>query len=1012
MIPHRSGLWGFAILLLTSLSLYGERTFRPVDEPPESRLYYPTTSESLKVSPLRYTFEDEVLVIKWDPSSRYYFQNLPLVSYCVKKGMTPRDMRPYKVVYEPELTIPLEEERGAYYEVWAMYGVENFPHRQVRDVRRDGIPVITFDEGDNYLLESYSPQEDRQPQLWEITDREAYGGSNRSLRLYGNTWKRLSIERRTLTDSTVWQVAILSLDGDTSAELQGFGVSNGRDELIYTFYGRETRWEHAWMIANQESRPRARWQLFRLNLGYDWTVRYGTRPSITQLIFINDNDTTNPPAQIFFDEITDITQDVPIQPRVRFRWWREDITDGGYEVIGFRAMVEPWEWEGYRLIWDFGDGGSGQGWEVRHRFDLPGVFTVGLKVFGPGERIAHISSPVEIGALRFPQRVLLAFSGDVMLARRYEEPGGIISRLGPEAVFARIAERTRQADIFTINLESPLTDEGTPHPTKDIVFRGRPDNVAGLRFAGVDVATLANNHVSDYGDRGLEETVEVLRAAGILSSGAGMNEYQALQPAFITHNGIRIGFLAFCNRTERDYNARPYLDAGYDKAGFAYFSADNLVRTIPQIKAACDYLVVAVHGGWEYANAPFVAPEYEGYPPWSEERLTYSPSVDSATRALEHLAIELGADLIVGHHPHVLQGWENYRGALIAHSLGNFAFDQNFWETWPSALWWVRIGREGVVSSEIEPVFIDNYLPTPARGGLARAIIRRIASYSRPLDAMVVPDLDRGVGVVVIDPQLVRRLSEDRRVPLSLRYIPSEQVYRSPPIKVEGDGFLQEIVAITPGAVESRWRVRFGREILWVGSFEPEGAEVWNWNSAYEGRDSVQVRSGRFSAFLRRNANQQDVVTDLIQRIPLNIHGQRLTFGGWIRLQNARQAALAVRCYRYRYDSQPQNILGDLVVERRYDGDRDWTFLWQDLELPQGTNFINPRWQLYGPANGTGWMWVDELFLIAWEEWEEWSPAGIPVDLPNDFSYIQIERAVPGDRAEVIYRTQVLSVDD
>ncbi|MFN3821372.1 MAG: CapA family protein, partial [bacterium] len=921
-------------------------------------------------------------------------------------------LSPYLWVTEPEWVLSRMDEGKAFFKVWAIYQSAN-PHlRRSRDVRRDGTPILTFEEENNFNLISYSPAEDRHPDRWEITDREAFGGEGHSLRLYGNTWKRLLVPRLVLTDSTVWQIAILSVDGDTSAEIQGFGVSDGVRELIYTFYGRETNWDHSWMIANQEARPRGRWQLFRLSVGYDWTIRYGTRPSITQFLFINDNDTTNPPAQIYYDEITDITSDLPIQPRVRFRWWREGINEVQGEIIGFQALAEPWEWDGYRFLWDFGDGFQGEGNPMRHIYSMPGEYSVGLKVLGPANRLAYALSRVTIGAIVPLQRARIAFVGDVMLARRYEEPGGIINRNGPEAVFARIRDKTLSADIFVINLESPLTDEGTPHPTKDIVFRGRPDNVAGLAFAGVDVATLANNHILDFGERGLEETMEVLESANIRFTGAGRDEYEALQPAFITVNGIRIGFLAFSNRTGRDYNARPYLDAGFDKAGYAYFSADNLIRSVPPTKAVSDFLVVAVHGGWEYADHPSsMLPESE-YPPWSEERVVYSPSVDSATQALEHLAIDLGADLIVAHHPHVLQGWESYRGALIAHSLGNFAFDQNFWETWPSAIWWVTVGRDGILYSEIEPIFIDNYLPTPTQGELREKILRRIADYSLPMNVVVVPSPEERSGIIVDDLSQIRLLRQDHRIATNLRYIPPDEVYRSPPVRVEGEGFLSHILRISPEAQEPRWRVRWGREMLLVGNFEREGAELWNWNSAYEGRDSGTVRSGRFSAFLRRNAGQQDVVTDLIQRIPINPQYDLITFGGWVKSQNGRQSALAIRCYRFRYDSRPQNILGDLIVEGRWDGDRDWTYMWQDLVLPPQTYFINPRWQLYGPVNGIGWMWVDDLELIRWGEWIDLPLEGIAIDFPNDFYYIQIETSMPRHQAEINYQTCIFTWEE
>jgi poly-gamma-glutamate synthesis protein (capsule biosynthesis protein) len=197
------------------------------------------------------------------------------------------------------------------------------------------------------------------------------------------------------------------------------------------------------------------------------------------------------------------------------------------------------------------------------------------------------------------------FVGDIMLARRYEQPGGIIDTLGVEGIFdPTLRYLGNAADITVANLESPLTSHGTRHPTKPIVFRGRPENVAGLVHAGIDVVSLANNHVIDYGLEGMRETQSVLAANDILYSGAGANSYEAYLPLFHLKSGVNIGFLAFCNRTGQYDNYQPYLNAGFNKPGFANLTRFDLSQQIHTVEADADLIVVEMHSGIEYSPIP------------------------------------------------------------------------------------------------------------------------------------------------------------------------------------------------------------------------------------------------------------------------------------------------------------------------------------------------------------------------------------------------------------------------
>ena len=135
------------------------------------------------------------------------------------------------------------------------------------------------------------------------------------------------------------------------------------------------------------------------------------------------------------------------------------------------------------------------------------------------------------------------FVGDIMLARRMED---FIDLYGYEPIFnPTIPILSEAADITVANLECPLTDQGTPHPTKSVVFRGSPENVAALSYAGIDVVTIANNHTIDYGLVGLQQTQSVLDEEEILYFGAGADFYEAMQPAFYLKSGVNISITWF-----------------------------------------------------------------------------------------------------------------------------------------------------------------------------------------------------------------------------------------------------------------------------------------------------------------------------------------------------------------------------------------------------------------------------------------------------------------------------------
>ncbi len=999
----------FILLILFSAALFAGQDVDP-NAPQLETLPSSAVSDRLVVHPVRLAFDGNDVILVWSPFPNVHKETGYFLSgYRIYCSQDPNDLKLLSTTVRHYFRHrKARAGANAFYRVFAEYSERPYEHRLLRYPRRDDVVLLDF-EDEELDLQPYNEDEDIDPDDWEITDEETLPESEHSLRLYGNTWKRLSVESIELTDSTVWSIGIRSIDGDTLADLQAFGFSDGEHELYYVFHGMRSPWEEPWIVVYQDINIRDQWYIYRMAVGYDWNIRYGYLPEIDELYFINDNDSNDTPSDLYFDELIDITESIlpePI-PVVSWRYLHgrfEPAVVGMGGAVAFSADVENREPEEITYRWDFGDGRFSDEQNPTHLYHYDGTYTAGLTVRAEEGKIGRARINVEIGEIREPTQITAGFTGDVMLARRYEGDGGIITRFGPEAVFERIQPRFAELDLRVINLESLLTDEGVRHPTKGIAFRGSPENVAGLTFAGVDIAALANNHVIDYGRRGLEDTQEILDSAGIGHCGAGMNEYEALQPVFSTVRGIRIGVLSYCNRTGRDYNERPFMDAGYDRYGYAYFSGDNIERSVPDAAEQCDLLVVYVHGGWEYEDMPCWEDPDELYPPDHEERIRFTVKRDSATIELEHLAIDLGAGLVIGHHPHVLQGFEVYNGVVIAHSLGNFAFDQNFFETWPSALVCADISRDGVEKVWVEPFFVDNYYPTQAIEGLGRKILDRLVGYSTELSTFLVPDYDNMRAEIAIDLDRVSQRVTEHTVSGQMRYIEDDEVYRSEPLRLDGGGFPSRIVNINADVRDPQWRVSLGREILLVGNMEQEGAQIWNYNSPREGADTAFVHGGSFSSFINLPANFPDYITDLKQRIPVDAGTDRLILCGWMRTENANNAGLVVRYYRYRYSNDPRYIYGDQVVERRLHGDNDWTFLWDQLVIPENTAHINLRWQLYGPNAGQGWVWLDDVEIIRWEEFEEFG-RGLNIDSPTDLYYLQVETPREVEEVEVTYRT-------
>ncbi|OGN08610.1 MAG: AmmeMemoRadiSam system protein B [Candidatus Yanofskybacteria bacterium RIFCSPHIGHO2_02_FULL_41_11] len=239
----------------------------------------------------------------------------------------------------------------------------------------------------------------------------------------------------------------------------------------------------------------------------------------------------------------------------------------------------------------------------------------------------------------------MLFVGDIMLSRSV---GAHMQEKGDYNLpFLNIADFLKGADITFANLENPVSLRGTNVGSK-YSFRADPKTIGGLNFAGIDIVSIANNHMWDYGREAFLDTMTHLAKAGIDFVGGGHNFEEAHRPVIKDVKGTKVAFLAY---TEFLQN----VVAGTNSAGITNFNIEQIKKDIAAANQQSDLVAVSFHWGDEYQTK-------------------HNQKQEQFAKA----AIDAGADLIIGHHPHVVQEVEQYKDGWIAYSLGNFIFDQNF----------------------------------------------------------------------------------------------------------------------------------------------------------------------------------------------------------------------------------------------------------------------------------------------------------------------------------------------
>ncbi|MDH5483590.1 MAG: CapA family protein [Gammaproteobacteria bacterium] len=258
---------------------------------------------------------------------------------------------------------------------------------------------------------------------------------------------------------------------------------------------------------------------------------------------------------------------------------------------------------------------------------------------------AEASSPVAgiLPTTLNDARIKIAAVGDIMLGGTAEP---VLQELGYSYPFDQVRHLLQSADISIGNLEGPLTHHDQPYANKSYLFRTPPELVApALKQAGFTIMNLGNNHIMDYGAQGLKDTLSALQQQGIMTVGAGSDLYHARQATILSIKSQKIGFLSYSLTFPKTFWATE------TSPGTVFGHEKKIQADVTALRHDVDIVVVSFHWGQEKSN----------------ELREYQP-------ILAHAAIDAGASLIIGHHPHVLQAVEQYKQGAILYSLGNFTF--------------------------------------------------------------------------------------------------------------------------------------------------------------------------------------------------------------------------------------------------------------------------------------------------------------------------------------------------
>ncbi len=293
------------------------------------------------------------------------------------------------------------------------------------------------------------------------------------------------------------------------------------------------------------------------------------------------------------------------------------------------------------------------------------------------------------------------FAGDMIFSGKVE---GKLKQEGYDYPFKHLGDLFQKDDLTIANLETPVTNAGIGATNKQYVFKSSPKALDALKKAGMDAVGLANNHILDQGVSGLMDTLKHLEESDLQYAGAGKNAGEAYAPAYFTRQGVKIALVAVSRVVpDTDWFAakgRPGVASAYDPTA--------ALQSIAKARKNADIVIVMAH--------------------WGEER-ALNPNANQTQ--LAHQFVDAGADLVIGSHPHVLQGLEQYKGKWIAYSTGNFIFTKSATpSTWKTAVFATTCTPKGECKMKLIPYHAEIGQPVPMSDKEGQQLFKEIQDLS------------------------------------------------------------------------------------------------------------------------------------------------------------------------------------------------------------------------------------------------------------------------------------------
>jgi poly-gamma-glutamate capsule biosynthesis protein CapA/YwtB (metallophosphatase superfamily) len=634
--------------------------------------------------------------------------------------------------------------------------------------------------------------------------------------------------------------------------------------------------------------------------------------------------------------------------------------------------------------------------------ELAGHYTV--------ELAAHLLRPVaetrvDLGDVPLSSTtatVRFLFGGDTSFARRFMDPDDSTPRdqvppsdptalidsanpaPGAAALFDFVRPYFQAVDFPVVNLESVVTDTpAEPHPTKDYVYFSLPGAVGALATLGVQYVSLGNNHVYDYLEGGVVDTRASLDAAGIAHSGLGASPDEAFVAHTTTLGGHAYSFLSMSSISGVEhppiYVAAEPPDVAETKGGSADLRETARVTAAVESAVANGEVAIAqLHTGEEY---------------------TFEPS--SYARGRMQLVADAGASLVIAHHPHVAQGFAWVGDALVAHSLGNFCFDQDRIETMLGVLAVADLDGGIVRRAQALPVYLEDYRPRPVTGRLASQLLRRIGERSDLTLAIA-----HGRGLITRDAITVDTRDVDVTVTVDASGLAILDLRR---VAADGESLARAATDVAATADP-------GEDLLVHGDLEDydvdlEHLEASRWDTTAASTFVCVHAPASGAAALcsaRHSTNTATSVIALRNRVRLaglaiGTPNKDISLFGYVRGDNAGSIAIVTRYYA----SEGATEFGEETPFTLVAGTYDWTPFFAALNVP--ADVVDPTTpasetdnpgalrvflRQAPPASGDAVARYDDLAIIDWRSGGS-LVGGLDLAAPNPIDFLRIA-ATPG----------------